>query len=83
MRNGLQFNVLCNRSIRSRSTAGTPLGTSHCRVPLLADRITEHIEQLQEVILDIRTAIFDLHAEPARRSGANLWTAYRVVCRDQ
>jgi signal transduction histidine kinase len=34
------------------------------KVPMVADRITDHIEQLQEVIVDIRTAIFDLHADP-------------------
>lgn len=38
-------------------------------VPMLADRITDHIEQLQEVIVDIRTAIFDLHADPEHAPG--------------
>ena len=33
--------------------------------PEIAGRLTEHIDQLQEVIQDIRTAIFDLHAGPA------------------
>jgi signal transduction histidine kinase len=33
--------------------------------PVVADRLTEHIDQLQEVIHDIRTAIFNLQADPA------------------
>lgn len=33
--------------------------------PVVADRLGEHIDQLQEVIHDIRTAIFDLQADPA------------------
>ena len=32
--------------------------------PALADRLTDHVDQLHEVIQDIRTAIFDLHAGP-------------------
>ncbi len=31
---------------------------------VVADRLTEHIDQLQEVIHDIRTAIFNLQADP-------------------
>lgn len=31
------------------------------RAALVADRLTEHIDELQDVITDIRTAIFDLH----------------------
>ncbi|MDQ2845892.1 MAG: GAF domain-containing protein [Actinomycetota bacterium] len=47
------------------------------KTPVLADRLTDHIEQLQQVILDIRTAIFDLHAEPehAPRLRAKLHSA--------
>jgi signal transduction histidine kinase len=33
--------------------------------PVVADRLTEHIDQLQEVIHDIRAAIFNLQADPA------------------
>lgn len=33
--------------------------------PEIAERLTENIDQLQEVIQDIRAAIFDLHTEPA------------------
>jgi two-component system, NarL family, sensor histidine kinase DevS len=33
--------------------------------PIVADRVTEHIDQLQEVIQEIRGAIFDLHADPS------------------
>jgi signal transduction histidine kinase len=33
--------------------------------PEMADRLTAHIDQLQEVIHDIRTAIFNLQADPA------------------
>lgn len=36
------------------------------KTPVLADRLTDHIEQLQQVILDIRTAIFDLHEKGER-----------------
>ena len=36
------------------------------KVPLLSQRLTEHIDQLQEVIHDIRTAIFDLQAGPGQ-----------------
>jgi len=32
--------------------------------PVVADRLTEHIDQLQEVIHDVRTAIFNLQADP-------------------
>jgi signal transduction histidine kinase len=33
--------------------------------PVVADRLNEHIDELQEVIHDIRSAIFDLQADPA------------------
>ncbi len=33
--------------------------------PVVADRLTEHIDHLQDVIGDIRTAIFDLQTDPA------------------
>jgi signal transduction histidine kinase len=33
--------------------------------PTVASRLSDHIDQLQQVIQDIRAAIFDLHAEPA------------------
>ena len=33
--------------------------------PQQAARLTDHIDQLQEVIQEIRTAIFDLQADPA------------------
>lgn len=33
--------------------------------PAVAARLTEHLDQLHDVIQDIRTAIFDLHAGPA------------------
>ncbi len=34
------------------------------KAPLVADRLTEHVDQLHEVIQDIRAAIFDLQAGP-------------------
>lgn len=34
------------------------------RASMVADRLTEHIDELQDVITDIRTAIFDLHGDP-------------------
>jgi signal transduction histidine kinase len=33
------------------------------KAPVVAERLTEHIDQLHEVIQDIRTAIFDLQAD--------------------
>jgi signal transduction histidine kinase len=33
--------------------------------PVVAERLTEHIDHLQEVIHDVRTAIFNLQADPA------------------
>lgn len=52
--------------------------------PLLAERLTEHIEQLQQVILDIRTAIFELHEERnlTPRFRAALDTAIRELTAD-
>jgi len=46
---------------------GLGMQTTHRRVtsPAVADRLTEHIDQLQEVIHDVRTAIFNLQADPA------------------
>lgn len=38
-------------------------------VPGAADRLTEHIDQLHDVIQEIRTAIFDLHTEPGASAG--------------
>jgi signal transduction histidine kinase len=37
--------------------------------PVVAERLTQHIGQLQEVIEEIRSAIFDLHAAPGRKQG--------------
>ena len=37
--------------------------------PRVAARLTEHIDQLQDVIQEIRTAIFDLHAGPDAAPG--------------
>ena len=37
--------------------------------PLVAERLSSHIDQLQEVIQDIRTAIFDLQSDPGRPAG--------------
>ena len=39
------------------------------RSPAAAARIAEHIEQLNEVIAEVRTAVFDLHADPADAHG--------------
>ena len=36
----------------------------HAKAPVVASRLSDHIDQLQEVIQEIRTAIFDLHAAP-------------------
>ncbi|WP_269457467.1 GAF domain-containing sensor histidine kinase [Nakamurella panacisegetis] len=42
-------------------------GTQHrVKVPIVATRLQQHIDDLQQVIHDIRTAIFDLHADPAQ-----------------
>jgi signal transduction histidine kinase len=45
---------------------GLGMQSTHRRVtsPVVADRLTEHIDQLQEVIHDVRTAIFNLQADP-------------------
>lgn len=45
---------------------GLGMQGTHRRVtsPVVADRLTEHIDQLQEVIHDVRTAIFNLQADP-------------------
>jgi signal transduction histidine kinase len=37
--------------------------------PAVAGRLAEHIDQLHDVIQDIRTAIFDLHADPTDTPG--------------
>ncbi|MEW2504793.1 GAF domain-containing sensor histidine kinase [Amycolatopsis sp. NPDC047767] len=37
--------------------------------PAVATRLGRHIDQLQEVIEEIRSAIFELHAAPGRRGG--------------
>ena len=39
------------------------------KVPAIADRITDHIDELQQVIHDIRTAIFDLQTDPGLAPG--------------
>jgi signal transduction histidine kinase len=46
---------------------GLAMQSTHRRAksPVVAARITEHIDQLQEVIQEIRGAIFDLHSGPA------------------
>ena len=36
------------------------------RSPAAAARIADHIEQLNEVIAEVRTAVFDLHTDPAK-----------------
>jgi signal transduction histidine kinase len=41
----------------------------HAKSPVLASRLAEHIDQLHEVIQEIRTAIFDLHAAPDAAPG--------------
>src|SRR5947209_3134348 len=50
---------LINR-IEAMNTSGEKLLT---KSPAAASRLTEHIDQLHEVIQDIRTAIFDLQTE--------------------
>lgn len=47
---------------------GLGMQSTHRRAksPVVAERLTEHIEQLQEVIQDIRTVIFDLQAGPGQ-----------------
>ena len=35
------------------------------RAPAITERLTDHIDQLQDIIHDIRAAIFDLHADEA------------------
>ncbi len=47
------------------------------KVPALSERLTEHIDQLQEVIYDIRSAIFDLQAGPGQ--APRLRTALHAV----
>jgi len=46
---------------------GLAMQGSHRRAksPVLADRLAEHIDNLHEVIQEIRAAIFDLQADPA------------------
>ena len=39
------------------------------KAPVVAARLSEHIDQLQDVIQEIRSAIFDLHAEPDAAPG--------------
>jgi signal transduction histidine kinase len=39
------------------------------KVPAIADRLTDHINQLQQVIHDVRTAIFDLQAGEGQAPG--------------
>jgi signal transduction histidine kinase len=41
----------------------------HTKSPVVATRLTEHIDQLHEVIQEIRTAIFDLQAGPDNGPG--------------
>ena len=41
-------------------------GTQHlAKSPAVAARIANHIDQLNDVITEIRTAVFDLHTAPA------------------
>ncbi len=47
------------------------------KVPAIGDRLTEHIDQLQQVIYDIRSAIFDLQAGPGQ--GPRLRAALHAV----
>lgn len=49
----------------------------HTRSPVVAARMSEHIDQLQEVIQEIRTAIFDLQADPD--AGPGLRTTLRTA----
>ena len=49
----------------------------HARSPVVASRMAEHIDQLHEVIQEIRTAIFDLHATPD--TGPGLRTVLQAV----
>lgn len=39
------------------------------KTPVVAERLVEHIDQLHEVIQEIRTAIFDLHADSSGALG--------------
>ncbi|HEY3610632.1 MAG TPA: GAF domain-containing protein, partial [Pseudonocardiaceae bacterium] len=41
----------------------------HAKSPVVATRLGEHIDQMHEVIQEIRTAIFDLHAGPGEGQG--------------
>jgi len=41
----------------------------HAKSPVVSTRLSEHIDHLHEVIQEIRTAIFDLHAGPANGPG--------------
>ncbi len=41
----------------------------HAKSPVVSTRLSEHIDHLHEVIQEIRTAIFDLHAGPADGPG--------------
>lgn len=45
--------------------------------PIVASRLSEHIDQLHNVIQDIRTAIFDLHS--VAREGPSLRSALREI----
>ncbi|HEY5115271.1 MAG TPA: sensor histidine kinase, partial [Nakamurella sp.] len=47
------------------------------RAPELAARITDHMNQLQQIIIDIRSAIYDLSPDPAR--AAPLRTSLHTV----
>ncbi|EFV13454.1 GAF domain-containing protein [Segniliparus rugosus] len=47
------------------------------RIPEVAGRLTEHVDQLHDIIQDIRTAIFDLHA--ANRGETSLRSSVRAV----
>jgi signal transduction histidine kinase len=49
----------------------------HTKSPVVATRLTDHIDQLHEVIQEIRTAIFDLHAGPD--AGPGLRTTLQKV----
>jgi signal transduction histidine kinase len=50
---------------------GMAMQSTHRRAksPLVAERLSEHIDQLHEVIQEIRTAIFDLHAGTGATAG--------------
>lgn len=47
------------------------------KAPIVASRLSEHIDQLHNVIQDIRTAIFDLHS--VARGGPSLRSALREI----